>query len=104
MTLYQVLVKQRNRLTKYIILRSSELRTLSTSQVIFLLTMHDIESLRALEGLPSSLVTYFINDNLNKNVVLNACMEGIAEQVSDYHFLMIDLTESFRLSEVVKQP
>lgn len=47
--------------------------------------MHDIESMRALEGLPSSLVTYFINDSLNKNVVLSACMEGIAEQVRSYY-------------------
>ncbi|KAF5358382.1 hypothetical protein D9756_001382 [Leucocoprinus leucothites] len=76
-----VLAKQRMRLTKYIVLRSSELRSLSTGQAIFLLAMHDIESLRALEGLPSSLVTYFINDSLNKNPVLSACMEGIAEQV-----------------------
>ncbi|KXN92250.1 Phosphatidylinositol 4-kinase stt4 [Leucoagaricus sp. SymC.cos] len=76
-----VLVKQRTRLTKYIMLRSSELRSLSTGQVVFLLAMHDIESLRALEGLPSSLVTYFINESLNKNPVLSACMEGIAEQV-----------------------
>ena len=43
--------------------------------------MHDIEGLRASEGLPSSLVTYFINDTFNKNPVLSACMEEIAEQV-----------------------
>ncbi|XP_006457944.1 hypothetical protein AGABI2DRAFT_64231 [Agaricus bisporus var. bisporus H97] len=76
-----VILKQRLRLTKYLTLRSSDLRTLSTGQVIFLLAMHDIESMRALEGLPSSLVTYFINDSLNRNNVLIACMEGIAEQV-----------------------
>lgn len=44
--------------------------------------MHDIEIMRASEGLPSSLVTYFINDSLNGNAILSACMEGIAEQVS----------------------
>ncbi|KAF9446332.1 hypothetical protein P691DRAFT_708828 [Macrolepiota fuliginosa MF-IS2] len=76
-----VIAKQRLRLTRYIALRSSELRSLSTGQIIFLLAMHDIESMKALEGLPSSLVTYFINDSLNNNAVLSACMEGIAEQV-----------------------
>lgn len=58
--------------------------------------MHDIESMRALEGLPSSLVTYFINDSLNRNNVLIACMEGIAEQVSSnaplmYHIIFTAL-------------
>lgn len=78
---FKILSRQRIRLTKYIMLRSSELRSLPTGQVIFLLAMHDIEGLRASEGLPSSLVTYFINDTFNKNPVLSACMEEIAEQV-----------------------
>lgn len=78
---FKILSKQRIRLTKYIMLRSSELRSLSSGQVIFLLAMHDIESLRASEGLPSSLVTYFINDTFNKSPVLSVCMEGIAEKV-----------------------
>jgi phosphatidylinositol 4-kinase len=79
---FQVVFKQRVRLTKYLSLRSSDLRTISTGQIIFLLAMHDIETMRALEGFPSSLVTYFINDSLNKNHVLSTCMEGIADQVS----------------------
>jgi phosphatidylinositol 4-kinase A len=43
--------------------------------------MHDVETMRAANGLPSSLVTYFINPGLNKHVNLIGCMESIAEKV-----------------------
>ena len=45
--------------------------------------MHDMERLRSGAGLPSSLVTYFANNGLNKNVGLVQCMEAVAEKVSD---------------------
>ncbi|KAL0581133.1 Phosphatidylinositol 4-kinase stt4 [Marasmius crinis-equi] len=76
-----VIQKHRNVLTKHISLRSSDIRYLSCGQVVFLLTMHDMEGMRSAAGLPSSLVTYFVNDSLNRHPGLSACMESIAEKV-----------------------
>ncbi|KAJ8087995.1 phosphatidylinositol-4- kinase [Marasmius tenuissimus] len=76
-----VIQKHRNILTKHTPLRSSDIRYLSCGQVIFLLTMHDMESMRSAAGLPSSLVDYFVNDSLNRHPGLSACMESIAEKV-----------------------
>ncbi|KAF9265698.1 hypothetical protein L218DRAFT_986377 [Marasmius fiardii PR-910] len=76
-----VIQKHRSALTKYISLRSSDIRYLPTGQVIFLLTMHDMECMRSAAGLPSSLVGYFVNDALNRRHGLGPCMESIAEKV-----------------------
>lgn len=73
--------KHRELLLRYMPLRSSEVRHLNPAQVIFLLTMHDLETLRSTEGLPSSLVSYFVNEGLNKPGELAACMDSIAEEV-----------------------
>ncbi|KII89099.1 hypothetical protein PLICRDRAFT_698221 [Plicaturopsis crispa FD-325 SS-3] len=78
---HTVISKHRTFLTKHISLRTSEIRYLSPGQVVFLLTMHDMETMRSAAGLPSSLVSYFTNDSLNKHPGLNACMESIAEKV-----------------------
>lgn len=51
---------------------------------MFLLTLHDMESMRSAAGLPSSLVSYFTNESLNKHNGLNTCMESIAEKVDLY--------------------
>ncbi|EGO21128.1 hypothetical protein SERLADRAFT_452259 [Serpula lacrymans var. lacrymans S7.9] len=75
------LIKHRGFLTRHISIRAGEIRSLSSGQVIFLLTMHDVESMRSALGLPSSLVTYFTNSNLNMHASLSACMESIAEKV-----------------------
>ena len=80
---FQVIHKHRDILTKHISLRSSEIRSLFPGQVIFLLVMHDMERLRSAAGLPSSLVTYFANNGLNKNIGLVQCMEAVAEKVCD---------------------
>lgn len=48
---------------------------------MFLLCMHDIESMRSALGLPASLVNYFVNNGLNKNANLLNCMEAVAEKV-----------------------
>ena len=77
----QTISKHRGILAKLIPLRSSEIRSLNNSQVVFLLTMHDLESFRSAQGLPSSLPSYFTNAGLNKNVSLRICMESIAEKV-----------------------
>ncbi|KAF9475060.1 hypothetical protein BDN70DRAFT_996680 [Pholiota conissans] len=76
-----VISKHRNILASYISYRASDIRYLSSGQVIFILTLHDIESMRSAAGLPSSLVSYFINDSLNGHPGLSACMEAIAEKV-----------------------
>lgn len=43
--------------------------------------MHDIERFRSAAGLPASLVSYFVNNSLNKNTGLVQCMEAVAEKV-----------------------
>ncbi|KIK92048.1 hypothetical protein PAXRUDRAFT_830328 [Paxillus rubicundulus Ve08.2h10] len=78
---HSVLAKHRTCLTRHIPLRTSEIRSMTTGQVIFVLTMHDIETMRSGAGFPSSLVSYFINTSLNKRAALNACMEAVAEKV-----------------------
>ncbi|PPQ98140.1 hypothetical protein CVT26_003184 [Gymnopilus dilepis] len=71
----------RSALNRYISYRASDIRHLSAAQVIFILTLHDIESMRSAAGLPSSLVSYFINDSLNSHPGLSVCMESVAEKV-----------------------
>lgn len=43
--------------------------------------MHDVESMRASQGLASSLSSYFVNDSLNRNERLYTCMDLIAKKV-----------------------
>ncbi|KAH9843165.1 atypical/PIKK/PI4K protein kinase [Rhodofomes roseus] len=76
-----VISKHRSLLAKHIPIRVSEIRYLLPGQVIFLLCMHDLENMRSAAGLPSSLVTFFVNNGLNKNASLQACMESVAEKV-----------------------
>ena len=76
-----VINRPRGLLTKHIPLRASEVRYLLSGQVLFLLAMHDVESMRAAAGRPASLVTYFVNKGINKNPALLLCMESIAEKV-----------------------
>ncbi|KDR73543.1 hypothetical protein GALMADRAFT_227988 [Galerina marginata CBS 339.88] len=76
-----VIMAHRNALTRYISYRASDIRYLSSGQVIFILTLHDIESMRSAAGYPSSLVSFFINDSLNNHPGLSACMESVAEKV-----------------------
>ncbi|KAJ7632956.1 hypothetical protein FB45DRAFT_913996 [Roridomyces roridus] len=78
---HTIISRHKASLTTHISLRSSDIRSLSSGQIIFLLTMHDMESMRSAAGLTSSLVSYFINDSLNKHPGLSACMEAIAEKV-----------------------
>lgn len=76
-----VISKHRLFLTRHIPHRASEIRPLSPGQVIFLLMMQDIESMRSAAGLPSSLVSYFTNGTLNRLSYLIICMESIADKV-----------------------
>ncbi|KAG2100206.1 uncharacterized protein F5147DRAFT_710970 [Suillus discolor] len=76
-----VISKHRSFLTRHIPHRASEIRSLSPGQVIFLLVMQDVESMRSAAGLPSSLVSYFTNGSLNRQSYLIVCMESIADKV-----------------------
>ncbi|KAF8637362.1 hypothetical protein AX17_002861 [Amanita inopinata Kibby_2008] len=76
-----VLHEHRDALAKHMSLRATDLRHLSSGQIIFVLVMHDMETMRSAAGLTSSLVSYFINDSLNKHVDLSVCMDSVAEKV-----------------------
>jgi phosphatidylinositol 4-kinase len=76
-----VIQRHRDTLLKYMPIRSHEIKRLNSAQVIFLLTIHDLEVMRSTEGLPSSLVSHFVNEGLNKPGELATCMDSIAEEV-----------------------
>ncbi|KAJ1309818.1 hypothetical protein OPQ81_006583 [Rhizoctonia solani] len=76
-----VVARHRATLSKLIPTRSADIRYLSPTQIVFLITMHDLENMRAKVFLPSSLVWYFSNEALNKNAQLSACMDAISEKV-----------------------
>ncbi|KAG7448129.1 uncharacterized protein BT62DRAFT_930208 [Guyanagaster necrorhizus] len=78
---HTVILKHKSSLTRHIPLRTSDIRSLSSGQIVFLLTMHDMETMRSAAGLPSSLATYFVNDSLNRHLGLSSCMDSIAEKV-----------------------
>jgi phosphatidylinositol 4-kinase len=61
---------------------------LSSGEVIFLLTMHDLEGMRATAGLPSSLVPYFTNNSINSRTDLSACLDSMAEKVGGKYVLL----------------
>ncbi|KZT60454.1 hypothetical protein CALCODRAFT_119134 [Calocera cornea HHB12733] len=72
--------EHRNILAQYLPSRAYDMRAFSPAQVIFLLTMHDVEMLRARAVLPASLPLYFVNEDVN-NSALKPCMDAIAEKV-----------------------
>ncbi|KAF8759029.1 PI3 PI4-kinase family [Rhizoctonia solani] len=76
-----VVARHRVTLSKFIPTRGTDIRYLTPTQIIFLLTMHDLENMRAKMFLPSSLVWYFSNEGLNKNAPLTASMDSISEKV-----------------------
>ncbi|KAF8077714.1 hypothetical protein FPV67DRAFT_1462774 [Lyophyllum atratum] len=76
-----VISKHKASLTAHISLRAGDIRYLSSGQIIFVLTMHDMESMRSAAGLTSSLVGHFTNESINKHPTLSACMESVAEKV-----------------------
>lgn len=93
----QIISKHRAALTRHIVLRGSDIRSLSSGQIVFLLTMHDMESMRSATGLTSSLVSYFINDSLNRHPGLSACMESIAEKVK---YCFLDCSHNYHIDDM----
>ncbi len=69
-------------MTRYISYRASDIRYLSSGQVIFILMLHDVEGMRSAAGFPSPLVSYFMNNSLNEHPGLSSCMESVAEKVN----------------------
>ncbi|KAI0046132.1 atypical/PIKK/PI4K protein kinase [Auriscalpium vulgare] len=78
---HNVLSKHRSLLATYLPHHAVEVRSLSPGLVIFLLAMHDVESMRSAAGFPASLLLYFTNSSLNNHPELLACMETLAEKV-----------------------
>lgn len=76
-----VIARHRATLSRFIPTRGADVRYLTPTQIVFLLTMHDLESMRSKMFLPSSLVWYFSNEAINKNAPLLACMDSISEKV-----------------------
>ncbi|KAG9126585.1 phosphatidylinositol-4- kinase [Ceratobasidium sp. 392] len=75
------IARHRATLNNFIPTRGADIRYLTPTQIVFLLTMHDLETMRAKMFLPSSLVWYFLNEGINKNAPLISCMEAISEKV-----------------------
>ncbi|KAG2135222.1 uncharacterized protein EDB93DRAFT_1242600 [Suillus bovinus] len=95
---HSVISKHRSFLTRHIPHRTSEIRSLSPGQVIFLLMMQDVESMRSAAGLPSSLVSYFTNDSLNRQsylIVMRGCMGEMNSQAVE-QALPAHLSEELR--------
>ncbi|KZP21149.1 hypothetical protein FIBSPDRAFT_788486 [Athelia psychrophila] len=78
---HSIAPKHANVLVKHVSSRTGDARQLSPGQVLFLLAMQDVESMRSAAGLPSSLASYFTNGNINKHDALSNCMDSVAEKV-----------------------
>ncbi|KAF8623467.1 hypothetical protein AX15_006251 [Amanita polypyramis BW_CC] len=76
-----ILHEHREVLAKHMSHRPADIRHLSSGQIIFILVVHDIEVMRSAVGMTSSLPSCFINDGLNKDPDLCACMDSIAEKI-----------------------
>ncbi|KAA1469432.1 atypical/PIKK/PI4K protein kinase [Dentipellis sp. KUC8613] len=76
---HTVLPKHRALLQKQV--PTADIRYLSAGQIILLLAMYDLESMRSAAGLPSSLVSYFTNNSLNDHASLIASMNVMAEKI-----------------------
>ncbi|KAG9016282.1 phosphatidylinositol-4- kinase [Tulasnella sp. 427] len=79
--LQMAVAHHRSRLNDLLPMRLGDIRYLSPGQIIFILTLYDVEVLRSSMDLPASLPTYFVNDGLNKSGALAGCMDAIAENV-----------------------
>ena len=75
------MTKHRMSLNKFLPYHPTEIRSLSPGEIILLLSMRDVESMRAAVGLPSSLVPYFTNSSINSRPELTTCLESMADKV-----------------------
>jgi phosphatidylinositol 4-kinase len=75
--------------------RAADIRRLSSGQAIFILVMHDMETMRSAIGLTSSLASYFVNDGLNGHSDLSVCMDSVAEKVPCFYQFLIQVHMPF---------
>jgi phosphatidylinositol 4-kinase A len=75
------MTKHRTSLNRYLPYHHTEIRSLSPGEIILLLSMRDVEGMRAAIGLPSSLVSYFTNSSVNSRAELSTCLESMADKV-----------------------
>lgn len=61
--------------------QSAAIRSFKLPQVIFLLTIYNVEIIRSSLGRPSMLLWYFVNEGLNKSSLVGS-MDAIAEKVT----------------------
>jgi len=82
----QTLQSHRAALAKCVGSRSGDIKHLTGAQCVFILAVHDIESLRAGLCLPSALPSYFVNGSINENVHLATCLDTVADVVRFFSF------------------
>lgn len=80
----QELLKVRNLLTDVLPSRSAEIKYLSFAQIIFLLSLYHIETMRASTGNFSFILNYFSNESVTSSRIAGL-VEAIADQVFTNH-------------------
>jgi hypothetical protein len=77
----QITLRQRQSLSTLVPKLGTEVRNLSLPQLVFLQTVHDLESLRIQADRPSVHLRYFANASLNDSVLARP-LEIIADKVN----------------------
>ncbi|KAF9177874.1 phosphatidylinositol-4- kinase [Haplosporangium sp. Z 767] len=73
-------VSMRATLASYLPGQTSEIKSLSSAKVIFLLSVYHVETMRSRQGNCSFILKYFMNSGVNDGG-LSTCLEAIADQV-----------------------
>lgn len=84
--IFQTTSALRSTLLRIIPTKHNEVRYLLPGQIIFLLGMYHLETMRSALGKSSNLPSYFVNDSINKHSTLSSCMVAIVDQVSQCTF------------------
>ncbi|KAG9323613.1 hypothetical protein KVV02_006902 [Mortierella alpina] len=67
-------------LASYLPAQTSEIKSLSSAKVVFLLSVYHVETMRSRQGNCSFILKYFMNAGVNDGG-LSTCLEAIADQV-----------------------
>ncbi|KAF9148200.1 phosphatidylinositol-4- kinase [Linnemannia schmuckeri] len=70
----------RTTLASFLPAQTSEIKTLSSAKVVFLLSVYHVETMRSRQGNCSFILKYFMNSGVNDGG-LSTCLEAIADQV-----------------------
>lgn len=99
----QELLKVRNQLTEVLPSRSADIKYLSFAQIIFLLSLYHIETMRASSGNFSFILNYFSNESVTSSRIAGL-VEAIANQVFTNHInLSLVRRSSFALDVTTTQ-